>query len=360
MKASLFPCGRAMLIGSQPLNDHDDALRLVLRHVPEIPNWVQLPVFKEEGMVDQFVDGLPALVHGGDRTWVDASGERFDEEMVRFFEEYLAICEQNLTLEESRFKLSAKSARGFFTLLAALARNPQNLYAVKGQITGPITFCTSLTDQDRRAIFYNDALRDAAVKTIALKAAWQVQKLRASGVPVIVFIDEPALAGYGSSELISISGEEIGACLTEVIDAIHGQGGLVGVHVCANTDWSLLLSSEVDIINFDAYGYFDRFVLYAGLLKAFLAAGGCLAWGMVPTALPEQVKGATLDGLWSLWQSHLQRLGELGMDLETVQRQSFITPSCGTGALTPMLSEKVLTLTQALSSKVRQNGVLER
>ena len=358
MKPSLFPCGRAMLIGSQPLNDHDEALRLVLRHVPDIANWVQLPVFKAEGMVDQFVDGLPALVHG-DRTWVDAAGERFDEEMVRFFEEYLAVCEQNVTLEGSRFKLTANSAQGFFTLLAALARKPQNLYAVKGQITGPITFCTSLTDQDRRAIFYNDALRDAAVKTIALKAAWQVQKLRMAGVPVIVFIDEPALAGYGSSDLISISGEEIGACLTEVIDAIHGQGGLAGVHVCANTDWSLLLRSGVDIINFDAYGYFDRFVLYVDLLKAFLAAGGCLAWGMVPTA-PEQVKDVTLDALWALWQSHLQRLSELGMDLETVQRQSFITPSCGTGALTPMLSEKVLTLTQSLSSKVRQEGVLER
>jgi len=355
MPPTIKPAGRPMLIGSQPLNDHAEAARLVLRYVPEIPNWVQLPVFKHEGMVTQFISGMPAIVHRGDRIWVDAAGEGFDEEMVRFFEAYLAVSEQTLPLEESRFALKADTAEGFFTLLAALDHKPDNLFAVKGQITGPITFCTSLTDQDRRPIFYNEALRDAAVKMLAFNAAWQVQRLRTAGVPVIVFIDEPALAGYGSSELISISKEDIGNCLHEVVEAIHGQGGLAGVHVCANTDWSLLLGSSIDIVNFDAHGYFDRFILYADAIKAFLQSGGCLAWGMVPTALAEQVEAATLEGLWAQWQSHMKRLGILGLDPATVQRQSFITPSCGTGSLPPELSQKVLTLTQALSLKVRRS-----
>jgi hypothetical protein len=355
MPPSLKPAGRPMLIGSQPLNDHAQAAHLVLSHVPEIPNWVQLPVFKHESMLAQFVSGMPGMVHRDDRTWVDTAGDRFEEEMVHFYEEYLAVCEQKRSLDESRFALTAHMAPGFFALLSALESPPENLFAVKGQITGPITFCTSLTDQDRRPIFYNPALRDAAVKMLALKAAWQVRRLHAAAVPVIVFIDEPALAGYGSSELISITKEEIGACLHEVIEAIHGQGGVAGVHVCANTDWSLLLNAAVDIVNFDAHGYFDRFVLYAESIKTFLKAGGCLAWGLVPTAMPEQVEAATLDGLWGQWQSHLKKLGELGIDLEMVRRQSFITPSCGTGALPPELGRKVLTLTRDLSLKVRRS-----
>jgi hypothetical protein len=354
MKPVLIPEGRAMLVGSQPLKDHEEACRLVMRHVPEIPNWVQLPVYRNEGMVAQFVEGLPAVVHGGDRTWVDTAGAHFDEEMAAFFEDYLAVCEQTTALEESRFQLTPAIAPGIFTLLAALEQQPHSLFAVKGQITGPVTFCTSMTDQNRRAIFYNDALRDAAVKMLALKAAWQVRKLRAAGAPVIVFIDEPALAGYGSSDMISVSETQIRDCLQEVIEAIHAQGGLAGVHVCANTDWSLLLGSAVDIINFDAHGYFDRFVLYADSLKTFFEAGGCLAWGMVPTALPEQVEAATLDGLGALWHSHQERLGQLGLNPETVRRQSFITPSCGTGSLTPELSHKVLSLTQGLSLRVRR------
>ena len=34
------------------------------------------------------------------------------------------------------------------------------------------------------------------------------------------------------------------------------EGGLVGVHVCANTDWSLVLDSSADIVSFDAYALF--------------------------------------------------------------------------------------------------------
>jgi len=343
-----------MLIGSQPLSDHAQAARLVRTYMPEIPNWVQLPVYKREGMLAQYAAGLPGLAHDGDRTFVDARSDHFDEEMLAFFEEYLAISEQPERIDQSRFSLTPEDAPGFYALRDHLTDQPDTLFAVKGQITGPITFCTGLTDQDRRAIFYDDGLRDAAVKMLSLKAAWQVRQLRKAGVPVIVFIDEPALAGYGSSELISISKEDIAAVLHEVIAAIHDQGAAAGVHVCANTDWSLLLTSAVDIINFDANGYFDKFVLYGDQIKQFITRGGCLAWGMVPTAQADQIEAATLDGLWAQWQDFSKQMAAIGIPADTLQRQSFITPSCGTGSLTPALGQKVLQLTQALSAKIRE------
>ena len=135
-----------------------------------------------------------------------------------------------------------------------------------------------MKDHKGQAIFFHDALRYAAVKLLALKAGWQAMKLADSGHPVIIFIDEPALAGYGSSEFISISREDVMTCLQEVIAAIQSQGALAGVHVCANTDWSLLMDSAVDIINFDAHGYFDKFALYGQDLAKFLQAGRILAW----------------------------------------------------------------------------------
>ncbi len=45
------PGGIATLIGSLPLADHGAAIDLILKHTPEIPFWAQLPVHKEEGMV---------------------------------------------------------------------------------------------------------------------------------------------------------------------------------------------------------------------------------------------------------------------------------------------------------------------
>ncbi|MBI5896850.1 MAG: hypothetical protein HZB24_12885 [Desulfobacterales bacterium] len=355
MRPVLQPDGRAMLIGSQPVDDHALATQLVMAHVPEIPNWVQLPCFAQEGMVPQFAGGLPGLTHGEGRTYVDTAADGFDDQMLAFFEEFLAVIEERTPWDQSRFALDRHHAGGFFELLAALAARPGKPFAVKGQITGPITFCTSLTDERRRAIFYNEALRDAAVKMLALKAGWQVRQLRATGAPVILFIDEPALASYGSSEFISISREDIAACLQEVVAMVHSLGAWAGVHVCANTDWSLLLSSELDIVNFDAFGYVDKFVLYAEPLKSFLHAGGCLAWGLVPTSPADQVKAATLEQVWARWQAGVQAMAALGIDTAALRRQSFITPSCGTGSLPPELSQKVLEMTQALSAWVRNS-----
>jgi hypothetical protein len=134
---------------------------------------------------------------------------------------------------------------------------------------------------------------------------------------VIVFIDEPALAGFGSSELISISKEEILACLKEVAEAIHDDGGLAGIHVCANTDWSLVLDSGVDIVNFDAYAYFDRFILYRSQVRDFLAAGGFLAWGIVPTLKPEEIERETVESLFAGMQARLTQVEALGIDRRT-------------------------------------------
>jgi len=44
-----------VLIGSLPMDNHAEATKLVYKYTPEIPLWVQLPVFKEEGMLAQFL-----------------------------------------------------------------------------------------------------------------------------------------------------------------------------------------------------------------------------------------------------------------------------------------------------------------
>jgi hypothetical protein len=112
---------------------------------------------------------------------------------------------------------------------------------------------TGISDADMKLGYYDPAFRDIVVKGIAMKAAWQVAYLKeAYDVPVLLFIDEPALAGLGSSSFISISLDDIAQDLAEVIEAIHKNGGMAGVHVCANTDWNILLTSEIYIHRFDA------------------------------------------------------------------------------------------------------------
>lgn len=349
-KANCLPT----LIGSLPLNDHNEAIRLVFEHTPEIPIWPQLPVFPAEGMIAQFMPGMPGIRSENGKTYIDTAAETFDQEVLEFYEAFMSVEADPRALSDSRFGLRPDTAMGFFVLTEHLKNTGDKPATVKGQVTGPFTFCTGTSDQNDRAIFYDDQLRDVGVKLLAQKARWQAQQLSGFGQPPIIFVDEPALAGFGSSEFISVSKEEIKVCLEEVFDAVHAEEGLVGVHVCANTDWSVLLDSTVDIINFDAYAYFDRFLLYADLIRDFMAAGKILALGIVPTLNPEDVEKETVDSLQISLDEKIDSLAHLGIDRQQILSQTLITPSCGAGSLSVVLAEKVLAMTAGLSKRLRQ------
>jgi methionine synthase II (cobalamin-independent) len=354
---SFLPDGRASLIGSLPLTDHRKAADLVQQYTPEIPVWVQLPAYTQEGMVDQFLPGIPGLRVADDRCYIDTSRDAFDQELIEFYEEFMNITESGGGMDTSRFILSPGIAPGFYELQQRLSNDRDKLFAVKGQVTGPITLATATKDQENQAIFYDARLRDVTVKLLALKAKWQAHQLSRWQKPVIMFIDEPALAGFGSSEFTSISREDILACLGEVIEAIHAEKALAGIHVCANTDWSMIMETAVDIVNFDAYSYFDRFILYADALKSFLASGGTVAWGIVPTLSKEDIARENTDSLMGRWQDICRQLSDVGIDPKVIRSQALITPSCGTGSLSVEQATKVLTLTRELSDQVQNRYI---
>ena len=344
-----------LLIGSLPLKDHAEALELVFQYTPDIPLWIQLPAFPQEQMIPQFMPGLPGLTRKNNSNFIDTGAQDFDDQFLKFYEEYMAVADGEKDLNDTRFVLTAETAEGFSKFMDYASSLPSLPVAVKGQITGPITFSTGIHDQNKNAIFYNEQIRDAAVKLIAMKAKWQVRQLSMLECPVIIFFDEPALAGYGTSEFISISIDEITSCFDEVIDAVRSEGGLAGVHVCANTDWSLVLQSSADIVSFDAYSYFDRFILYPDLIKKFIDSGKILAWGIVPTGDAEDIEKETTDTLLTQWEEKTQAIMALGIDSFQLMNQSLITPSCGTGSLNLDLAKKVLKITREISDRVRQN-----
>ncbi len=348
-KANCLP----LLIGSLPIDNHSQAMELILTHTPEIPLWPQLPAYKEEGMVPQFLPGMPGIDECDDTVFINGKGEKFDAEFLSFYEEYLMITEGGGSLEGSRFTLTTETAKGFFDFLEHTAGVKEGLTALKAQTTGPFTFATGVVDQDNRAIFYNDQLRDAAIKLLALKAKWQIVKMREICPRTIMIFDEPALAGFGSSAFITISADDVKECFAEVFEAVQSEGALAGVHVCANTEWSILFDAGADLVSFDAYSYFDKLILYPAQLRAFFNKGGILASGIVPTT-PEfidEVDGASLTGKW------LEQAGELeniGIPMEQILQQTLITPSCGTGSINFDYASRVMALTREVSTAIRE------
>lgn len=349
-----LPAGRPTLIGSLPLTDTQQALELIFAHTPEIPIWPQLPGTPGGGMLNQFLEGFPGVVETEERTCFAIDNEEFAQEQLAFYEEYLQVLEDPDGLLSSRFVTSPERAPGIYALQEALAGR-SGLVALKAQVTGPFTQLTGIHDQANRLGYYDPTIRDLVVKGLAMKAAWQVRFLKQARpeLPILLFIDEPALAGLGSSAFISVSREDIVQDLTEVVGAIHQAGGLAGVHVCANTDWNMLLSSTIDILSFDAYNYFDRFITCRDGVHAFLQRGGLIAWGLVPTGAAEDIRKETAESLISRWEEQAAQLTNPDWDLAALLGRTLITPSCGTGSLTPELAERVLALTRDLADGLR-------
>ncbi len=356
------PCCLATTIGSLPHTDADRATRLMLQSTPEIPSWVQFPKRNfHENMMMQFTEGLPALVQDGDRISFSTASENYAEQLTDFYERYLAATEegQNLKIRSEAldsFGLSPQYAIGFSEFMARLSEPSVSGAALmlKGAVTGPFTLGTNLVDQEGRCAYYDEQLRDVIVKTVAMKAMWQMERLGAFGLPVMIFIDEPSLLGFGKMTFLSISREDVIRDINEVAAVIHAKGGLAGVHCEENTDWSLLMETDLDVLDFDAYDHIQGITLYPAELTRFFERGGCLGWGIVPTLDKDAAATETVESLLTRFEEGIEQFVARGFDRELLRRRALITPSCGAGGvLNEVLAERVLDLLRNLSITLR-------
>ncbi len=305
-------------IGSFPHQDEKEVFPLILKNFREIPFWPQLPKRSFlEGMVIQYSEGFPSLKWNEreQRIWVDTS-HGFDKEIERFYQNFEAG-----SLEP--FKITEEFSRGLRILRDLSSKGHQKeIKYIKGQITGPITFGLALADQEGKPLFYDPTLRDVLVKHLSLKARWMERRFNDlfPGIPTILFFDEPSLSSFGSA-FSSLGREDVIHSLNECFDAVKG---LKGTHCCGNTDWSVLLSTNLDILSFDAYEYLETLSLYPKELKAFLERGGILAWGIVPTS--EAILKEDVPGLIHRFKEGLKILSKKEID-QTLLERAILTPS---------------------------------
>jgi methionine synthase II (cobalamin-independent) len=330
-------------IGSIPHTDPQAACALVLENFPQIPTWPQLPkrTFLEN-MYVQFSEGFPGVVVDDGRIYVDRAKD-LDPDLEHL---YLAYLENDL----SHGALGADYAAGLAAFPQALSDAECQPAAVKGQVTGPISWGLTVVDQDRRPVLYDDILADALAKHLRLKATWQEQELRRIAPTTIVFIDEPYMSAFGSA-YISLNREQVITLLEEVF---AGLTGLKGTHCCGNTDWSILLSTSAEIISFDTYNYAQSFSLYAGEVRAFLKRGGIIAWGIVPADDEKALVNETVDSLVARLHEAMNLLVRKGISFDDLIHSSLITPSCGLRTISEKAAERAFELTVRVSETMRE------
>lgn len=355
------PKGMATGIGSMPHRDAAEALPLIKKYLPDSPHWPQLPLRgRQEHFVNQFLKPLVKtglLTDNGEKIFFDPTLPDWTERLTEFYSLYLAFEEGDRSVLDE-FAFPEDSATGFYAFLAELARGTGGAAFLKGQVVGPLTVCFQLKDEQGRFAYYNEQLRDLVVKTLSLHAAWQAGKLGGFGLPVLIFVDDPALGVYGQSSYITVTREMIMDDLGAVAAAVHQAGALAGVHCCDAVDWSILFESDLEVVSFDAYNYFSSLIPFTSSLKSFLERGGSLAWGLVPT-LNEQAREEEADSLMKILEGEWRELAGRGIPLELLFQRCLITPACGTGLLELDLAERIYRLTASVSERLRrENGVV--
>ncbi|MFH1418050.1 MAG: hypothetical protein ABII12_07185 [Planctomycetota bacterium] len=343
----------ATAIGSMPYADPARAIEVIFGSIPDAPIWPQLSKRGlREQMEIQYSEGLPRIVIDEERArmYVDTTGD-YSEELAAFYEGYMAADE---TGDCSSVAITPAFSEGIPALERKLQSDGRKPAFVKCQTTGPISFALTIVDENKRAIYYNGEFVDPVVKGLAMKCRWQIQKFKPFADNVICFIDEPILSAFGSSTYVSVQREDVVSKLTEVVEAVHAEGAIAGIHCCGNTDWSLPVDAGADIVNFDAFQYGETVALYPGPMKTHLVERkNALAWGIVPTSAA--VRGETVDSLVGRFEKEVDRLADrAGIDKQIIVERAVITPACGTGTMEPADAERVFDLLGKTSQALRE------
>ncbi len=330
----------ATAIGSMPQDDAEAACTQVVKHLKNIPAWPQLPKRSPlENMYIQYSQGFPGLVVDGDSLEVRRSDD-FEKQLSTFYTDFLAN-------DFYKYAVGADYAAGLHAFLNRPGLSP---LAVKGQVTGPVTWGLMVTDEHSKAIVYDDTLREVVPKHLKMKASWMEKALGQMSNRTIVFLDEPYMAAFGSVGMM-LSREDVIGMLDETFTGIEG---VKGVHCCGNTDWSILLATSSDIVSFDTYNYADSLAIYPTDVKEFLARRGAIAWGIVPNEA-EALKKESVASLKDRLEEAMAPFTRVGVPFKRLVEQGLITPSCSLATLgTAAAADRALELLIDLSTKFRQ------
>lgn len=323
-----------------PHRDPEKICRIILENFPEAPCIPRL----SQG-TRMFLEGMPCVVVDSEkkRLWFDLSPER-EGELLEFYERYLAQ-------DVDCFAISPKWGSGLYTLLEMLQKTPpEELKLVRIAIPGPISWALTSTDEKGVPALYNETMLDILVKTLAMKAKWQERKVKEAlpGVQTMVELGEPALLVHTSAVGSGVR-EDIIKAINEVLEAVEG---LTEIHCCANIDWSILMDTNVESINFDAYEYADRVALYSEDLSRFLERGGMLSWGIVPTS-NDKIVNESVEGLQQRLEKGIDLMVAKGINREKLLERSWVTPSCATSNMSIELAERAFAFTSEISRSLR-------
>ena len=320
-------------IGSLPLTSISSAIRSVAEFSPEIPFWPQLPQLSErESIVGQGLGAVEGLIEPRQEGY----GYQVKEGRLD------AVLE---ILHRSSGELAPANAAGFGAFEQALSSGLfPSAVAVKGQIEGPITLSAYLFRKGRP--FLSDPTLFAAVAFhVSQIIAWQIDRLKSWGLPVLLFVDEPALC-LEAAGANAVSDEQRLNALAATIEGVRLRGAYAGLHCCAARPFERMCRVKPDILSFDAHEGLDLFFADWRALD-FVNQGGAVAYGIVPTR--PGVDAVDAANIFVRWLKAASRAG----DPQRFAQRAMITATCGLGLLDMSAARESFKVAHAIGKLIR-------
>ncbi len=332
----------ATTLGGIPHRNVEEACRLMTDNFPVV---TPVPILTRSIRI--WVEGMPCVKIDKEKRQVSFQVSGRENELAEFYDRYLSE-------DLDYFAIRPELDPALYKLGEMFKEKPwPQLKFILFHLVGIYGLSTAVKDENGVLGFYNDTLRDIIVKTLLMKAKWRKRKIEElfPGIEVLVNLGNGGLgafvsaAGTGSWDLIKdLYNEQIEALQT-----------ITQIHCCSNFDWSLLMKTNTNSINFDAYQYGETMSLYPEELKSFLERGGMISWGIVPTtAHGEDLIRESPSTLVERLEGHIQSVVDRGIDKELLLESSWVTPSCIPQTLSIELAERVLTYTREVSQRMRE------
>ena len=306
-------------IGSLPHTNPDEACRFVMQCF-DVPFWPQLPKISfRESMVAQYSEGMPFVRIDNSRQTVTIVRDNSDE-LERFYEKWT---------EQTRIAISSDYAEGLHAFLKVAKK--RRFEFLKAHITGPLTFTLSLNDSAGRLIYFDEELREIALMILKSKILWQIDLLQPLTNKIILFIDEPVFTAIGSTAYMGVEEAEVLRLIKEIVETIKKAGAISCIHCCGKADWEMVINSNVDMISFDAFEYFETFNIYHHKINEFINKGGYIVWGIVPTS--DVIKSVDFEQVYDKLEHNIEILSK-HIERDLILSKSLLSPSCGAGSRT--------------------------
>jgi hypothetical protein len=320
-------------VGSLPLTSVTSAIRSVAELSPEVPFWPQLPQLSEwESAIGQGLAIVADLIEPRNEGYgYQVKDGRLDSVLE--------------ILHRSNGELTPANAAGFGAFEEALSSGLfRSAVAVKGQIEGPITLSAYLFHQGRP--FLSDPALFAAIAFhVSQMICWQIDRLKSAGLPVLLFVDEPALC-LEAPATNAVSEEKRLNALAVTLEDARVRGAYAGLHCCAARPFERMCRAKPDILSFDAHEGLDLFFAdWHGL--DFVRQGGTVAYGMVPTRPGlNAVDSASIFIRWL-------KAASLAGDPQKFAQRAMITATCGLGLLDTSSVAESFSVAHSVSKLVR-------